>query len=370
MPGKSSAEKNASDAPGITHLDMDVFTFLESLAEGVVVVDEKGKIVTTNERLCQMLGYTRAEILDKYLDMLLPERLVDKHQGHFSRFFRAPNIRPMGQGLELVAQRKDGKELPVEISLSHIQTGNGQLAFAFVTDITVRKNIENELRERNRELDTFAMTLAHDISSTLTGVVGFSEMLLDPTLSLSEEERQFFLQQIASGGQALNNVVKELLFFARMRKNDVVLSPVDMSEVVSAVLERQSYFIGEYGAVINVPASFHDASGYGPWIEEVWYNFISNAIKYGGSPPVVTLGSEDAGGDYIKFFVRDNGDGIDPAFKEAVFHEDHEDRFSIVKGHGLGLPIVYSIMKKLDGYVSVESEPGQGSLFCFYLKKV
>lgn len=350
--------------------DVTVNMLLESMAEGVVVIDEDGRILMTNSRLYRMFGYDQDDVQGHQLDLLIPTRFMERHAEHVREFFNNPGKRSMGRGIELAGRKKNGEELPVEISLSALKTEAGQLGFAFVTDISVRKKIENELVERNKELDAFAQTLAHNISSTLTGMVGFSEMLVDPSVSLSERERQEFLKQIALSGWKVSHVVKELLFFASVRKEDVEIKKVDMSAVVRESIYRLRFLIEENEAQIIEPRSFLPALGYGPWVEEVWFNYLSNAIKYGGTPPVITIGSTETNNGYIQYWIRDRGKGIDPVLREAVFHEDNTERFSIIKGHGLGLPIVYSIIKKLDGYVSVDSSPGAGSEFSFYLKKV
>jgi len=108
--------------------------------------------------------------------------------------------------------------------------------------------------------------------------------------------------------------------------------------------------------------------GYDPWIEEVWYNYISNAIAYGGSSPVIEIGSEVQNSDFIKYFVKDNGPGLSPEFKAIVFQTSPE-KDKVAHGYGLGLSIVKSIVEKLGGYIDVESEIGNGSVFSFYLKK-
>jgi PAS domain S-box-containing protein len=109
-------------------------------------VDRAGRIVRGNARLAELFGYRREELLGLSLETLLPERLRVDHAGHRAGFFDDPRVRPMGLGLELVARRKDGHELPVEVSLSYIETDEGLLALAFVSDITPRRNMERRLQ--------------------------------------------------------------------------------------------------------------------------------------------------------------------------------------------------------------------------------
>jgi PAS domain S-box-containing protein len=119
---------------------------LESSPLGIVIVDHTGRIVRANGRLEEMFGYARGELLGVTLETLLPERVRATHVHHRAGFFAAPRVRPMGLGLDLMARRKDGREFPVEISLSFIEAKDGPIALGFVTDITPRRNAERRLQ--------------------------------------------------------------------------------------------------------------------------------------------------------------------------------------------------------------------------------
>jgi two-component system, cell cycle sensor histidine kinase and response regulator CckA len=119
---------------------------LETSPLGIVMANRAGRIVRANARLAQMFGYERGELDGQALEVLLPERLRTAHATHRGGFFANPRVRPMGLGLELVARRKDGREFPVEISLSFIGSDEGLLALGFVNDITPRRNAERRLQ--------------------------------------------------------------------------------------------------------------------------------------------------------------------------------------------------------------------------------
>jgi signal transduction histidine kinase len=158
---------------------------------------------------------------------------------------------------------------------------------------------------------------------------------------------------------------------------------------VDEALARLAYMIEEHQAQIVLPESWPVALGYGPWVEEMWVNYLSNALMYGGKPPRVELGWDIVGnGEWglrrersvervgsgqsaptttIRFWVRDNGPGLMPEEQERLFKPfERLDRVR-AKGHGLGLSIVRRIAEKLGGKVGVASEPGQGSVFWFTL---
>ncbi len=140
-------QRQIAFASGLFYGDITIRTLLESLAEGVVIIDNSGTILLVNTRAEQMFGYPKKDLIGKSHDLLIPERFRKVHEEHQAHFFAEPKIRPMGQLLDLAGRRRDGSEFPVEISLSFIETINGVFVLAFVSDITLRKQYESHLQE-------------------------------------------------------------------------------------------------------------------------------------------------------------------------------------------------------------------------------
>jgi signal transduction histidine kinase len=149
--------------------------------------------------------------------------------------------------------------------------------------------------------------------------------------------------------------------------NEVRVIPLHMVNVAADARQRLAFMIEEYGAEIVIPQSFPVAMGYGAWVEAVWANYISNAIKYGGRPPRVELGATAKPDGMVRFWVQDNGPGLSPEEQAQIFTPFTRLDQIRAEGHGLGLSIVQRIVDKLGGEVGVESEPGVGSLFYFTL---
>jgi signal transduction histidine kinase len=166
-----------------------------------------------------------------------------------------------------------------------------------------------------------------------------------------------------------NSIVSELLLLAEVRQAEVQVESVQMGQVLAVSLQRVAHLLRESGATVTQPPTWPDALGHAPWLEEIWVNYLTNAIKYGGAPPVIALGSylEEEGG--VRFWVHDNGAGLTAEQQATLFTPFTRLEQTRATGHGLGLSIVQRIAGKLNGRVGVESSgiPGEGSTFFFTL---
>jgi PAS domain S-box-containing protein len=225
-----------------------------------------------------------------------------------------------------------------------------------------------ELEARNQDLDAFAHTVAHDLKNPLAYMVGFAELLEEDAAVMPEEAVRRYLHTIAQNGRKMTNIIDELLLLAGVRQlEQVALARLDMMEIVADAQRRLGDLIREHEAKITVPDSWPAAMGHGPWVEEVWVNFISNAVKYGGNPPRVELGADQQDDGDVRFWVRDNGSGLTREEQARLFTSfERLDRVR-AKGHGLGLSIARRIVEKLGGQVGVASRVGHGSVFSFTL---
>lgn len=256
----------------------------------------------------------------------------------------------------------------------------GALASSAATAIENARLVEKlwqhttDLEERNAELDAFAHTVAHDIQNMLARIVGFAELLkMDLSASaetVSREEMWRSAAYISNNSRKMSRVVEALLLLAAVRQTEIELQALDMDKIIQEVLERVSDIIREKEATIHLPQQWPLAFGYAPWIEEVWYNYINNALKYGGTKPHITIKSElSDNGRTATFWVKDQGPGIAPEHQEHLFAPFTQigERRKRQKGHGLGLSIVERIVKKMGGTVGVNSTVGKGSHFFFTL---
>ncbi len=228
--------------------------------------------------------------------------------------------------------------------------------------------IVQELQAQNEELNAFNHTVAHDLKNPLSILLGFAEVLAQDYCDGEDEVLDQGIRVILENGRRMETIINELLLLAEVRQLDeITVEMLDMASIVVETRKRLSNLIAEYGAKITSPAAWPPALGYGPWVEEIWVNYLSNAIKYGGRPPQIELGAMVQSDAMVRFWVRDNGAGISPEDQKQLFVPFTKLKQVNTKGHGLGLSIVHRITKKLGGQVGVESNPGDGSLFWFTL---
>jgi PAS domain S-box-containing protein len=332
----------------------------------------------TNARMSEMLGYTLDEIeshLDWWDKQTHPEdmpRVLAAWEAHVSgvtSFYECEyRLRTKSGNWKWVLDRgkvvqRDEFGQPLRWCGTHL-------------DITERKQADEALRAqneqlqaRNQELDAFARTVAHDLRNPLGSLTGIAEVLHEDYTRIPSEKLREYLESIARSGRRASRIVEALLLLAGVRQQTINLQPLDMSSIVDEALQRLASMVADYQAKIITPTVWPAAIGFAPWIEEVWVNYLSNGLKYGGQPPHLELGATRQEDGMIRFWVKDNGPGLIPESQAKLFTEFTQLEPDRVDGYGLGLSIVRRIVEKLGGQVGVESDgvPGRGSIFSFTL---
>lgn len=223
-----------------------------------------------------------------------------------------------------------------------------------------------ELEKRNLELDSFAHTVAHDLKNPLAGILGLSELLISECTTMPKASKR--IDMIHRACKQMFSIIHALLTLAGVsRQTQVNIEPLNMLDIIHQVMQhRLNFMIKEYQAIIHLSSEWPSALGYTPWVEEIWTNYISNGLKYGGQPPILELGATLTTNNSVRFWVRDNGKGLSPEAQTLLF-TPFTRLHAKVEGHGLGLSIVQQIAEKLGGQVGIDSQLNQGSTFYFTL---
>jgi PAS domain S-box-containing protein len=321
-----------------------------SSADSIIITDLHGTITFVNAAFCDMYRCQQEKIIGENCAVLYPHSTnALKH-----------NDMPTYEGEHL---RQDGTTFSASVSQSKIVDDRGtNFAHAMVVrDITER----NKLIE---SLESFAHTVAHNLKNPASQILGYANLLADAFDEFGREEMIDYLRTVERQSVKMVKIIDALLLFAStQRLTNVPTVDLDMGAVVAEVAQRLDHMIQENGAQISVQAEFPTVIGYTPWVEEIMVNYMSNAIKYGGQPPIIHIGSDDVKNNKVRFWVRDNGKGLSSDEQAQLFQLFKRVTQAKIEGHGLGLSIVHQIVERLGGEVDVKSEAGHGSEFGFTL---
>ncbi len=255
------------------------------------------------------------------------------------------------------------------------------IAIARFADIMALRDMNAELRRlnmrlkmNNADLDAYAHVVAHDLKDPLSVILGFAEVLEEDFAALAPTKTAEYLHIIVGKSRKAVSIINGLLLLAEVQHLQHDTETLNMKDIVTETLERLEWQITEQEAEVTYPEEWPPAVGHVQLVEEIWANYISNALKYSGDTPHIALGYDETlldseKGSYRRFWVRDSGPGIAPQIRDTLFEPfvrlpDGRARGS---SHGLGLSIVRRIVEKLGGGVGVESSPTAGSCFWFTL---
>jgi len=260
------------------------------------------------------------------------------------------------------------------VELERMREGMDRGAEDFIvkpfTEDQVIRSIKARLEKKALldELDAFAHTVAHDLKNPIASIMGRATLLRLGWAAEPEAKKLEHIAEIEVGAKRMADIVDEILLLAGVRRMAVEPCLVDMAAAVENAVQRIDSLVRASGAQIDRPERWPGAYGHGPWVSEIWANYLSNAVKYGGKPPRVRLGAELLPErECVRFWVEDNGPGIAAEKQAGLFQQFSRLGDMSADGHGLGLSIVRRITEKLDGAAGCQSGPGEGSRFWFEL---
>lgn len=396
-----------------SELGADIFNIIfESVTEGIVIVDQDQKIVSTNSSANVMFGYEPEQIVGQPLEILIPREYHQGHRGHVGQFMKEGQKRSMGVGRDLYGLRSDGSTFPVEAGLSPFQLNEKQYVMAMVIDISVRKKQQQEILQLNtqleakiaertedlretvseleaevqkrkeaeektktalkkeRELNTlktkFLSLVSHEFKTPLSGILTSATLTGKYTEADQQEKRMKHLKTIQGKVKYLNNILNDFLSIERLESGKVSysLTSFPLSKVINEVVYEANTLL-KTGQRIHYPDNieeieleFDEKS-----LSLALTNVINNAIKYSPEDSMIDI-EVSCPGEVCEIAVSDQGIGIPEAEQKYIFNRYFRaENVLLQQGTGIGLNIVRSHLENLGGSIKFTSEEGQGSRF-------
>jgi protein-histidine pros-kinase len=342
---------------------------LESAPDAMVIVAGDGRIALVNTQLERLFGFSREELLGQPVEILVPPRYRTQHAQHRTGFFRQPRARAMGAGLELYGQRRDGSEFPVEISLSPLETEDGEFVSGAIRDATERRRFEQTLQDANRLKSEFLANMSHELRTPLNGIIGFSEFLLDEKAGSLNSRQKEYLGDVLASGRHLLRLINDVLDLSKIEagRMDLIPETFALSAAVNEVCAVISPAARQKAISLlqRLPDDFDTVVLDRHKFMQILYNLLSNALKFTPSSGEVRL-LMTRDGDALEVQVRDTGIGIRPENFSKLFVEFQQLDSGTGRRHegtGLGLALTKRLVELHGGSLKVESQLGEGSVF-------
>jgi PAS domain S-box-containing protein len=363
---------------------------VEAAPDAIVEVDEHGSITLFNLAAEKMFGYSRAEVLGKPVELLVPEQVRAKHASNRDFYASHPRTRAMGAGLILEGVRRNGALFPVEISLSPVESETGMHALAIIRDVSERKLAEQELRKvqeeytrelelRNREVERanrlkseFLASMSHELRTPLHTIIGFSELLGEELEGPLNDKQKRFVNHVHKDSIHLLELINDILDISKIEAGrlELRLAAFDFA----AAAEESIASIEPLAKLKNIEVrrSFRVSGAIHAdrlRVKQILVNLLSNAVKFtpeGGG--IRVLGEEK--GAMLRVEVSDTGIGIPKEEQTFIFDKFHQvgaTTKGVKEGTGLGLAITKRLVEEHGGEIRVQSSPGKGSRFVFTL---
>jgi len=370
-------------------LDALFEALFESAVDGIVIIDARGRIQWSNGAMAGMFGYGRAELLGNNVSMLMGAADREHHDAYIARYLSSGQARVIGRGRRVEGLHREGRAIPVDLAVVEVPVDTGRLFGGIMRDMTEQVAAESELREAERRLmqsqkleavGTLASGIAHDFNNLLMAVSGSATVALRMLPAGGDARR--FVEEIRAEATRGRGLTRQLLAFSRERWGGEGVA--DLNTVVSDAMQLLASFVGEDVLVdltltdrpVCVPGEP------GQW-EQVVFNLVINArhaMPLGGGLRIWTTVEEVgqggrgavgelAPGRYGALHVEDEGCGMEPEVKARVFEPFFTTR-PVDQGTGLGLSMVYGLVKQWGGHIELESSVGVGTCFGIYLPLV
>ena len=355
---------------------------MDAAPDGIMVVQNDGTIVLANAYCTKLFGYTSEELIGKPIETLVPPYIREKHVSLRDGYFSEPRTRPMGIGMPLVAAKRDGSLLPVEISLSPFIQGDKHMAVAIVLDVSELRALDHELKRHieeikhanaelersNKELEQFAYVASHDLQEPLRVISGYTQLLQRRYREQLDGNAVEYIEFAVDGAKRMQNLINDLLTFSRVSLRAKAFTPVNLADVLRIASANLRTALDEsHGVVESVPLP--EVSGDKTQLVQLFQNLIGNSLKFRreGIAPKIKIEAQKRG-DFWEFSISDNGIGIPPQYAEKIFviFQRLHNR-DMYPGTGIGLALCKKIVERHGGEIWLDQQIQEGACFRFTL---
>jgi len=400
-------------------------SLFENATEGIVLTERSGNIVLVNPAAQRMFGYKEEELIQRPIEILIPQRNQSHHKELREDFYHHPQNREMGQGRDLYGKKKDGSDMPVEVSLSHYEKDGELFVIAFIIDITERKKIENNIKLQKNELEQMASDMrklnaqlevkveertlilkealkkleesqeelnealskekqlneiksrfvsmaSHEFRTPLSTILSSATLVSKYTNTEENDKRERHVKKIKDSVGHLNNLLEDFLSLGKLEEGKVTVSISsfavkefidDIIEEMKVIQKRGQQIICKYEGDENFTTDKR-------LLKNILINLFSNALKFSAEDRPVWITVENKN-DHLRVLSRDEGIGIPEEDQHHLFTTFFRGKNVInIEGTGLGLPIVKRYIDLLNGNVSLQSKLGEGTTVEFTLPKL
>lgn len=395
--GSEPSNEHALTLTALRDSEERIRAILQTAVEGIITIDDRGRIDSVNPAAEKLFGHTASELLGQNINRLMPAPYHEEHDGYIANYRQHGRAKIIGIGREVMGRRKDGSVFPMDLSVGEVHLAGRRMFTGICRDITARKAAEGALAEmaralaeKNKELEAIVYVASHDLRSPLVNIQGFSQELAQackkirtllhseasrPALRahlkpLLDEEVPEALQFIQAGVSKIDSLLSGFLRFSRLGRAALSIQPLRLRAMLSDIMAAMEFQVQQAG-VRMVLGDLPDCLGDATQINQVFTNLLDNALKYlaPGQPGLISV-SGRAEGNRSVYAIQDNGMGIAPEHQEKIFEIFHRLNPSIGEGEGLGLTIAQRILARQDGKIWVQSTPGGGSTFFVSLPNI
>lgn len=380
--GQTLLHATAIDITAQKRSEKQFENLLETAPDAMVIINELGEILIANQQTESMFGYSKAELIGQKIELLMPERFKALHPSDRNKFFLNPTVRAMGYGNELVGLTKDGREIPVEISLSPMKRKDGVVVSAAIRDVTERNRMQNDLvvamekaQAATQAKSEFLANMSHEIRTPMNSIIGMSYLALQTELT---NKQRSYIEKTHQSAESLLGIINDILDFSKIEAGQLTIEkvPFELGKTLDSLANIIGLKAEEKGIelVFDTPADVTQRLIGDPLrLLQILINLSNNAIKFTEQGDVVvSISQTSIQGDTVnlRFEISDTGIGMTQEQQDKLFKSFSQGDTSVTRkfgGTGLGLAICKNLTELMGGEIAVSSMPLQGSCFSFTL---